>query len=148
MTTTIGTETEVSDLLKDLVALDFDAVAAYNAAVDRLEDPEARKQLTAFRGDHERHIRDLQALMHTIGMEPPQEGDMKSMLTRGKVVIAGLSGDRAILQAMLSNEEDTNTAYERAAKREEMDAETRELMSRNFADERRHREWIEGYLGD
>ncbi len=148
MTTTIGRETEVQALLNDLVALDFDAVAAYNAAVERLEDPEARKQLTAFRADHERHIRDLQALMHSIGQEPPTEADTKGVLTKGKVVIAGLAGDRAILQAMLSNEQDTNTAYERAAKREDMDAETRELMHGNLEDERRHRAWIEEYLGD
>ena len=49
-----------------------------------------------------------------MGRTPPKEGDMKALLTKGKVVIAGLMGDEAILQAMRTNEADTNTAYERA----------------------------------
>jgi hypothetical protein len=45
-----------------------------------------------------------------MGRTPPKEGDMKALLTKGKVVIAGLMGDAAILQAMRTNEADTNTA--------------------------------------
>jgi hypothetical protein len=49
-----------------------------------------------------------------MGRNPPKEGDMKSILTKGKVVMAGLIGDKAIFEAMRMNEADTNTAYERA----------------------------------
>ena len=49
---------------------------------------------------------------------------MKALLTKGKVVIAGLMGDEAILQAMRTNEADTNTAYERAVNFKGLQANT------------------------
>jgi hypothetical protein len=39
-----------------------------------------------------------------MGRTPPKEGDMKPLLTKGKVVIAGLMGDEAILRVMRTNE--------------------------------------------
>jgi hypothetical protein len=60
-----------------------------------------------------RHITELGDILSSMGRTPLKEGDMKALLTKGKVVIAGLMGDAAILQAMRTNEADTNTAYER-----------------------------------
>ena len=60
------------------------------------------------------HITELGDILSSMGRTPPKEGDMKALLTKGKVVIAGLMGDEAILQTMRTNEADTNTAYERA----------------------------------
>jgi hypothetical protein len=60
------------------------------------------------------HITELGDILSSMGRTPPKEGDMKALLTKGKVVIAGLMGDEAILQAMRTNEADTNTAYERS----------------------------------
>ena len=48
-------------------------------------------------------------------IEAPSEGDSKQMLTTGKVALASLMGDGAILAAMKTNEDDTVTAYERAS---------------------------------
>lgn len=48
-----------------------------------------------------------------------------TVLTKGKVVLGGPMGDKAVLQAMKTNEDDTNTAYERA-----------------LGDERRQRDWM------
>jgi len=67
---------------------------------------------------------------------------MKALLTKGKVVIAGLMGDEAILQAMRTNEADTNTAYERAVNFKGLQANTRDVLQRGLEDERRHCEWI------
>lgn len=68
------------------------------------------------------------------------------MLTSGKVEMANMSGggDRAILSAMLTNEEDTNTAYEKVLSR--APEEAAEVVRRGREDERRHREWIESTL--
>ena len=142
MVTTIGTESSIEDLLKDLVQLDHDAVDAYQAAIDRLENAGFRSTLTGFCQDHLRHIEELGAQLSAIGREPPKEGDMKSMLAKGKVVLGGLMGDKAILQAMKTNEDDTNTAYERAVKHDDASADVREVLSRGLADERRHRGWM------
>ena len=73
-----------------------------------------RNALAEFERDHLRHITELGDILSSMGRTPPKEGDMKALLTKGKVVIAGLMGDEAILQAMRTNEADTNTAYERA----------------------------------
>ena len=61
---------------------------------------------------------------------------MKALLTKGKVVIAGLMGDEAILQATRTNEADTNTAYERAVKLSGLPSNTRDVLQRGLEDER------------
>jgi hypothetical protein len=71
-----------------------------------------------------RHITELGDILSSMGRTPPKEGDMKALLTKGKVVIAGLMGDEAILQAMRTNEADTNTACERAVNLKRLQANT------------------------
>jgi hypothetical protein len=68
------------------------------------------------------------------------------MLTQGKVVLGGLMGVKAILVALKTNEDDTNTAYERAVNHEGRHASAEEVLRRGLADERRHRAWIEEML--
>lgn len=130
--------------LKELVKLDFDAIEAYDAAIERLEEPEFVDKLTEFREDHRRHTENLGALLRNLNEDVPEGPDMKRMLTEGKVVIAGLGGDKAILRAMQANEKVTNTAYEKALQANGTDAATRETLQRNLDDERRHKAWIDG----
>jgi uncharacterized protein (TIGR02284 family) len=145
MVTTAGTESTLEDLLRDLIQLEHDAKDAYQAAIDRLENADFRTQLAAFREDHLRHIEELGGLMAEMGREPPKQGDMKSLLTKGKVVLAGLVGDKAILLAMKTNEDDTNTAYERATQND-APPEAHAVFERALEDERRHRDWIAATL--
>ena len=128
--------------MEDLVQLDYDAADAYEAAINRLQEARFRDRLREFKGDHLRHIAELGDILVEMGRTPPKEGDMKSLLTRGKVVIGGLMGDKAILQAMRTNEADTNTAYERAVAFHGLSTETRQVLQRGLQDERRHCEWI------
>ena len=142
MTTTVGTENTREDLLEDLVQLDYDAADAYQAAIDRLENSSFRSALAEFKRDHLRHITELGDILSSMGRTPPKEGDMKALLTKGKVVIAGLLGDESILQAMRTNEADTNTAYERGVNFKGLQANTRDVLERGLEDERRHCGWI------
>jgi uncharacterized protein (TIGR02284 family) len=142
MTTTVGTEKTLEDLLEDLIQLDYDAADAYQAAIDRLEDARFRSALAEFKRDHLRHIAELSDILSSMGGTPPKEGDMKALLAKGKVVVAGLMGDESILQAMRTNEADTNTAYERAVGFTGLPSNTREVLQRGLEDERRHCEWI------
>ena len=80
------------------------AVDAYQAAIDRLENSGYRNALAEFKRDHLRHITELGDILSRMGRTPPKEGDMKALLTKGKVVIAGLMGDEAILRVMRTNE--------------------------------------------
>lgn len=139
-------ETNLLDTLKDLIALDYDALSAYKAAIDRLDDPICRSVLREFMMDHRRHTEDLSPVVTALGGVAPTEGDMKVLLTKGKVLVGQITGDHGILAAMRSNEDDTNKAYENAVRRSDVPADIRPILERALADERRHRAWIEGTL--
>jgi len=142
MATRIGQESNALEMLKNMIELDYDAVEAYEAAVEKLADTSCKEAFSAFKDDHERHVAELGAIVRQQGDTPPSKGDMKRLLTEGKVVLAALAGDKAILRAMKSNEDDTNAAYERATGRTDLPVGAGEVLAGGLADERRHREWI------
>lgn len=104
---------ELIDMLNDLIALDFDAIEAYQAAIDRLKTLADQEQLRLFKQDHVEHTESLAVLVRQLGGEPTKHADFKRVLTKGKVVLGALGGDHAILVAMKSNEDETNRVYER-----------------------------------
>lgn len=143
MTTLVGTQTSFIDAVYALIELDYDAIEAYEAAINRLENAEYRLQMQQFKADHERHVVELSEALAQIGQKPPTGPDAKQYLTQGKVVLAKIMGDKAILTAMRSNEIDTNTAYERVSMHEHITAEFTAIVQRGFADEKRHKAWLE-----
>lgn len=145
MVTTVGTESKLSDLVQDLVQLDKAAIEAYDAAIERLSSTEYKQQLTSFRADHMEHTRVLGMWLREHRQDAPESGGMKATMTTGKVALAGLIGDKQILVAMKTNEDDTNTAYERATNHPEADG-VRATFEKNLGDERRHRAWMEATL--
>lgn len=142
MVTMVGTQTRFVDALNELLELDFDAVEAYRSAADRLSDEGYKAKIREFMADHERHTRELPDVIRRLDGVPSEGPSAKSLLTKGKVVMADLAGDRAILEAMRTNEEDTNTAYERVTAHEERRPEAEAVLQAGLADERRHRAWI------
>jgi uncharacterized protein (TIGR02284 family) len=144
--TMVGKEKDAIKMIKDLVELDYDAIEAYEAAIARLDDAPIRARMSEFMEDHRRHVVELSQILIDLGETPPLQGDAKKILTKGKVVLAGLIGDRAILTAMKTNEDDTNTAYDRAAGRGDMPASAQGVIARGLADERKHRAYIETQL--
>ncbi len=146
MATMVGTQKEIADLLNALIELDLDAVEAYEAAIERLQDPADKVRLGEFKQDHQRHVSELQPIVSEFGEKPAAVPDFKRVLTKGKVVLGSLLGDRAILVAMKTNEDDTNTAYDRAVDRDDLPTHISGVLMRNRADERRHRAYIEKRL--
>lgn len=144
MVTTVGTENDIKALLKDFIQLEHDAIAAYDATIERLSNTDYAEKIREFRGDHERHIEELRALADRHGADAPDQGDAKQMLTTGKVKIADMAGgDSAILKAMGSNESDTVTAYRRGSENTSLPEEDRAIFRRALEDEERHKEWME-----
>lgn len=92
MPTTVGTETAIADLIKNLLILEHDAIAAYDSTIERLDNAEYRQQIESFRRDHEAHVQELGRMADRLGTEKPMEGDMKQWLTTGKVALADLAG--------------------------------------------------------
>jgi rubrerythrin len=143
MVTTVGTESTYPKLLQNLLLLEHDAIAAYDQTIQRLENENWKEQIARFKNDHDLHVQELSHLAKSIGAEAPTEGDAKQLLTTGKVALASIMGDTATLRAMKSNEEDTVTAYERAAQHTEAPAQALEVFRRALADELRHRAWMQ-----
>jgi rubrerythrin len=143
MATTVGKEGDIAGLITDLIYLERDAIAAYDATIERLSDASLSTQISRFRDDHLQHLDVLNEMARETGAEAPAEGDMKQMLTTGKVLLAGLMGDAAILKAMKTNEDDTVTAYERASTHNDAIPKSKAFFEKALADERRHREWMQ-----
>ncbi|KAA9007077.1 DUF892 family protein [Histidinibacterium aquaticum] len=145
MVTTVGNETGTADLVQNLLRLEYDAIAAYDATLERLDDDGAKSAIADFRGDHTRHVDELKSIATRHGIDVPSESDMKSLLTTGKVAMANLAGDKSVLKAMKTNEDDTVQAYRQAASNSEADPEMKRVFEAAQADEERHRAWMESH---
>lgn len=138
---------DVISKLKDLAALEFNAIETYEAAIERLEDLDIRAKMTEFLGEHERHLMDLCDAIIQEGGAPPEGGDFKQVLTKGPVVIAGMGGDKAILHAMLLNESLSNKLYENT-NNEIFPGYIQLMLKQALGDVRHHRVWIETRIED
>ena len=143
MVTTVGTEGDTKQLLKNLIQLEHDAIAAYDAVIEKLSDSGRAEKVRSFREDHQQHLDALSDLARDHHAYNPDEGSMKSMLTTGKVNMASLSGDGAILKAMSTNETDTVTAYRHALENHEAPEAARGFLEKALADEERHKSWMD-----
>ena len=144
MTTLVGTQGDFATAVKELIELDFDAVEAYETAINRLDNQTYIEKLTEFKDNHQRHIKELSELLRRHDEEAPTGPSLaKQWLTKGKVVLANLIGDDAILGAMNSNETDTNTAYERMHARDDQWDDAVDIIRRGLEDEKRHKQWLE-----
>ena len=148
MVTKVGLQTEFVNALQDLLELEFDAVEAYDAAINRLEDEHYKSKLREFRGEHRVHIRELSAILQKHGKSVPTGPSGKQWLTKGKVVLGSLMGDNSILSAMRSNEVDTVTAYERLNEYNDKWPDSVEILKRGLNDERKHKAWLESVISD
>ncbi len=128
--------------LNTLIRLNFDAIEAYTAAIERLENADYRQALTEFRADHARHVEELKELVHWMGAAPAKTGDTMQILTKGKVALGNLRGDKGILQAMKSNEDHTNEVYEKEIGKLRYSQDMADVLKYHLDDERRHRDWL------
>lgn len=144
MTTFVGMETAFADALKHLVELNYDTVEAYEASISRLQNPKFKENLLHFLSDHKDHIEELSDLLKKHGQEPPTGPDKtKQWIAKGKVVLANIAGDKAILEAMYSNEIDTCNAYERMTKRVDKWDDANDILQKGWEIEQKHKKWLE-----
>lgn len=146
MVTKVGLQDDLFAAVVDLIELDYDAVEAYEAAIDRVDNETYRSKLESFKGDHERHIQELTAFLAKHNRQAPKGPSAKQWLTKGKVVLANLVGDETILRAMRSNEIDTNSAYEHMCARDDILDDLQDILRRGFEDEKRHKAWLENTI--
>lgn len=133
--------------LSELIRYDFDAIGAYNAAIDDIEDLEVREPLIQFRGDHERHVQDLSEIVRRLGGQPPEKPGIKGVVRKTMTKVAGLGGIELTLKAMRSNEVVLNKTYAHHLSLDFPD-QIKEVIRRNYGDEQRHLAFIEQALRD
>ncbi|HYH22469.1 MAG TPA: ferritin-like domain-containing protein [Azospirillum sp.] len=127
--------------LIDLLQLEYDALPVYTLAISAVGRRELRDALASFRDDHQRHIRDLSALLRDVGgVRVPLPHLPTGLLKLGVQVAALPGGDRAILLAFKSNEWQSKAKYARHAARAHP-PDVAEVLRRNAGDEARHYAW-------
>lgn len=135
---------EACSKLNDLIHLDIDAIHAYRQAIDACTVAEVRDNLTAFMGDHERHVAELQGAVRALGGVPAEGKDLKGFFIEGFTAIASM-GDQSALMAMRANEELTTRRYD-AARKAGLTPEALVIVERNYTDEVRHLDWIKAAI--
>ncbi len=134
------------ELLNDLIQLDFDAVKAYEQAIEKIEDDAARLDLVSFQADHRRHIAELSQTVRMMGGSPERAGrDLKGVLLEGLTALRSVTGTLGALRAMRMNERLTNRSYERAVEAK-LPSAAHDVVLRNCDDERRHLIAIEMHI--
>lgn len=139
---------EIVEHLNDLIQLDYDAIQAYDQAIQRVDanDVDVRTDLEAYRADHERHITDLQNAIQSLGGEPQDVSrDLKGLLLEGFTALRSATGTVGALKAMRINEKITNRTYSRAADIR-LPLVARDVVARNFDDEQRHLAGIQAHI--
>jgi uncharacterized protein (TIGR02284 family) len=143
MATAVESTSNVLDMLNELIELNYDTVHAYEVAIGRLDNGEHQHQLTVFKDEQDRQIRELDSVIRKLGAKPAIGASVKQVVTVGKVAFADILGDKAVLEAMKSNVGDINKAYKRAAARRDLPPEAVPVIQAALDDERRHHDWFE-----
>lgn len=134
---------EILEGLNDLLQLDHDAIGAYQAAIEKLEDRDHASQISGFLRDHERHVRELNAMITSMGGTPANEPHATGTLKKALQNLGGMAGDKGVLMAFRTNELQVRTKYDSyASKANHWGADAKRLVDRNALDEERHYRWV------
>ncbi len=137
---------KTSRVLKSLVQLDYDAMQTYEQAIARVDFQPIREQLQRFHDDHDRHIRELSALLRANAEEPPERSrDFKGVVLEAMTLLRSVTGTEGALKAMHMNEKLTNKSYQEATEAG-LPADAQSLVQKNYRDEQRHIRYIEQQL--
>lgn len=147
MATMVGTQEKFEDALYGLCELDYDVVEAYDTAIHRLGNATYKNRFREFKENHQHLINEITDLLKEHHMTAPSGPGAKKLLIQGKVIFANLFGDEAILQVMLFNEKDVNTAFERLNCHEERWKDATSVLEHGLGNERKHKHWLEAMLG-
>jgi ElaB/YqjD/DUF883 family membrane-anchored ribosome-binding protein len=138
---------EVLDGLNNLLQLDHDAVAAYDVAIEKLEDRDHADQIAGFRRDHERHIRELNELVARLGGSPVNHPHATGPFKTALQSLGGLAGDKGLLMAFRTNELSVRTRYDGYASKAMLwPPDVKRIIDGAALDEERHYAWVAGVL--
>lgn len=128
----------IVSLATDACLADLDAIDAYDAALDRIEDAGMVRVLRGCLEDHQRHLVELSELLVSVDAQLPMQGIIDHLLCTARMLVGNLGGDGGVLLALRSREAEAWATYERLAKSTGLPPEVRELLRRHAREERRH----------
>jgi rubrerythrin len=132
--------------LNDLLQLDRDAVQAYTLAEKGLKSEEYKASIRRFKGDHERHIDELERLITARGGAPtPLPHLSSSPFKLAAQGLGDLGSDTAVLLAFKSNERLSRDKYQRAAN-QGYPLDVQSVVEAGAEDESAHYEWVQSTL--
>ncbi len=103
---------EIFKVLNSLAHLDTDAIYTCDEALEQIDVLSIKDQLTRFRDDHHRHVRELLDAIRRLGGQPPSfSKDFKGFLVQGMTSARSATGTEGALKAMKTNEELTSRNY-------------------------------------
>jgi uncharacterized protein (TIGR02284 family) len=140
----LNTDKQIEEL-NELIRFDYDAIGAYDSAINDIKEPQVRDPLIRFKGDHEHHVKNLSEIVIRLGGKPAAGPDIKGFVRKTMTKVAGLGGVETTLKAMKSNEEVLNKTYAHHLSLD-FPEEIKEVIRANYADEQRHLSWVVGAL--
>ncbi|MCE3268505.1 MAG: ferritin-like protein [Burkholderiales bacterium] len=146
MVTFVGTQPDLDDAVKELIELEYDAIGAYELAIEKLDSFAYKAKLEEFLVDHKQYIIQINEFYKDKPVNLPHLGDLiKGSLAKFKVALGNITGDKSILKAMLTNEIDINTAYERMNNHKDVKNNPALLLilRSGYEDVLRHKKWLE-----
>ncbi|MBI2400555.1 MAG: DUF2383 domain-containing protein [Deltaproteobacteria bacterium] len=104
-----------SDIVKELRSLcqlDIDAIHAYNECLNHIDISDIKRDIEKFRADHERHVKDLSALIHSFKEKAPDfTPDLKGYMLDVFSKLRSLTGTEGALKSLRGGENLTNKRY-------------------------------------
>lgn len=132
--------------LSRLWQLDRDAEAAYAAAAGRVRRPALRRGLRALAADCRRHVDELAPYLPAAATSAGPSDDERRLLRAGRLMLAQVLGDAAVLGALADLVREGNAAYADVLADGHLGTRARAVVQRNACDERRHEDWLRGAL--
>lgn len=134
---------EIVKELRSLCQLDIDAIHAYNECLHHIDISDVKKDIEKFRADHERHVKDLSALIHSFKEKAPEfSPDLKGYMLDVFSKIRSLTGTEGALKSLRGGENLTNKRYARAIDLD-FPANIKTVIAANYKDEQRHLRYVE-----
>lgn len=128
--------------LHDLLGLEREVIAAYQLAIDNIVDePMTRDTIVSFQADQQRHVRELESTLRTLGGANTTMPPRSQQLIRDEGSFERAAGTTQVLQLLKQNEELVVRRYQDAL-RDDLPAEVSDMVRRACNDQLRHRAWI------
>src|SRR6185503_17895674 len=122
-------------------------MAAYDVAIEKLEDRDHADQIAGYRRDHERHVRELNELIARLGGTPDNHPHATGPFKTALQALGGLAGDKGLLMAFRTNELAVRTKYDAYASKAMLwPPDVKRTIDGAALDEERHYAWVADVL--